>query len=101
MDGGNGILFEPSSVDEFKKVYQAAETFLNLRNTNAWIGIKKSSNGILVYSRTGQPITFQPPWYSGQNLSRHTGFCISVHQEKFLDNWFPGQKRFSICVNNI
>merc|ERR1712008_394245 len=103
-DGGNGILFEPTSVDEFKKVYQAAETFLALytkSNLFAWIGIKKSTNGILVYSRTGQPVTFQPPWYSGHSLSRNDGFCVVVHQEKFLTSWLPNEGARSICVNTI
>jgi len=99
--GGNGILFEPTSVDEFKKVYQAAETFLSLRNFGAWIGIKKSTNGILVYSRTGQPVTFQPPWYGSQSLSDNDGFCVVVYEEKFMANWFHHEKVRSICVNNI
>ena len=100
-DGGNGVLFEPTSVDEFNKVYQETETFLHLTITSAWIGIKKSTNGILVYSRTGQPVTFQPPWYSAHSLSLNNGFCISVHRGKFLANYFPHEKRSSICVNNI
>ena len=99
--GGNGILFEPTTVDEFKKVYQAAKTFMDLETRAAWIGIKKSSNGLLVYSRTGQPITFPPPWYSGHSLSRHNVFCVSVHQEKFLANYFSHEKVGSICVNTI
>ena len=100
-DGGNGILFEPTSVDEFKKVYQAAETFLSLRNFGAWIGIKKSTNGILVYSSTGQPVTFQPPWFSGHSLSRNDGFCVAVFKEKFLTSWLPNEGARSICVNTI
>ena len=99
--GGNGILFEPTSANKFKKVYQAAKTFLDLGTWSSWIGIKKSSNGVLVYSRTGQPVTFQPPWYPGHNLSSRDGFCISVWQEKFLSNYFPDDKRSSICENNI
>ena len=101
-DGGNGILFEPTSVDEFKKVYQAAKNFLSLETYVAWIGIKKSSSGILVYSRTGQSVTFHPPWYdAGHNLSSNNGFCIAVYHEKFLATWFPHEKSRSICVNNI
>ena len=99
-DGGNGILFEPTSVDEFNKVYQAAKTFLDLDNTSAWIGIKKSSNGILVYSRTGQPIT----WYSVHNisLSRNDRFCIVVYRGYLLDSCYTiDEKKSSICVNNI
>ena len=97
---GKGILFEPKTLDEFKKVYDAAETKLQLGSYSAWIGIRKSSNGVLVYTSTGRPITFQPPWYSGHSLTRNDGFCISVFQEKFLDNYFPNDKRPFICVNN-
>ena len=80
-----GKLFEPSTWEESKAVYEFAKTYLRGQNTAFWIGVDDfGQDGSFKHSYTGQPISFNIKWnshYGSQGGVGNGNTCILVHQE--------------------
>ena len=76
-DYGGGILYEPNSIAEQKRIVNRA--YEHGLNWWAWSGVTdKTSEGQYTYNSNGQPINFTPDWHGGYGSNGRSNNCIEI-----------------------
>ena len=102
-DYGGGILYEPHSIAEQKRIVDML--FEHFSYNWAWIGVTdKTAEGQFTYNSNNQPINFTPDWHSGGSSGERSYNCINMYvtspNGSYYSEWYDiscTNTRPSIC----
>merc|ERR1711971_1160285 len=80
-DYGGGILYEPYSIAEQKKIVDMAYISGSTKNSWSWywIGVTdKATEGQFTYNSNSQPINFNPDWHGKYGSKGRSNNCIMI-----------------------
>ena len=100
--GGGGILYEPNSIAEQKRIVDMA---YERSSSWYWIGVTdKTTEGQFTYNSNNQPINFTPDWYPGGGSRGQSNNCIMMYVNSlsgsYHSEWYDTDctsTRRSIC----
>ena len=77
--GGGGILYEPNSIAEQKRIVDMAYEH-SFGSNWAWIGVTdKTTEGQFTYNSNNQPINFTPDWHGSSGSRGRSHNCIMMY----------------------
>ena len=105
--GGGGILYEPNSIGEQKRIVDMA--LEHGSRSWHWIGVTdKTTEGQFTYNSNNQPINFTPDWHPGTGSYGRSNNCIMILVDSpsgtYYSEWFDydcTSTRHSICWSII
>ena len=94
-DYGGGILYEPYSIAEQKRIVAMAYERGSIKNSHSWywIGVTDNiSEEQYTYNSNGQPINFNPDWLLGGGKrgrnNNFIGLSVSAPSNQYYSEWY-------------
>ena len=92
--GGGGILYEPNSIAEQKRIVDMA--YEHFSGYWAWIGVTdKTTEGQFTYNSNNQPINFTPDWYAGGGSRGQSDNCIMIFVTSPSGSYYRGSPTYT------